>query len=77
MVLNVPKRQMLKFFPDSWLKKGRLNCASKQAITAAINVISKASEINKPTRLFLDEPITFLIPISFTRMADRAVDKFM
>jgi hypothetical protein len=40
------------------------------AITAAIKVISNASEINNAARLLRDEPTTFLIPISLTRVAE-------
>ena len=64
-------------FPASWLNNGNNSAAMPKASSSERKLTIIDSVRNCVMRLERDDPATFLIPTSFARLADRAVDKFI
>src|SRR5664279_3766466 len=64
-------------FPASWLNKGNNNAAIPMASSNERKLVNTDSVRNWAMRFDLKDPATFLIPTSFARLAERAVDRFM
>src|SRR6478735_12759422 len=64
-------------FAASWLNNGNNNAAIPMASSNEKKLVKTDSVRNCVMRSTRDEPATFLIPTSFARLAERAVDRFM
>src|SRR4030095_11933973 len=64
-------------FPASWLNNGNNSAAMPSASSSERKLTNTDSVRNWVIRLERNDPATFLIPTSFARFAERAVDKFI
>ena len=66
-----------RFCPDTLFNQGNVTYNKTKAMMIADHVSNIDSLKNCATNSFLLAPTTFLIPISFARNAERAVERFM
>src|SRR4051812_20473889 len=64
-------------FPASWLNRGISSRAIKIASIKEKKLIKTDSVKNCIMRCERNEPATFLMPTSFARLAERAVERFI
>ena len=63
--------------PERELNVGKNNAIKPMLSNKAINAVNVDSTRNCATNWDFEEPVTFLIPISFALLAERAVVRFM
>ena len=73
--LNIDPK--LIYFPDRELNMGRKAAINPMLSSRAKTAVSVDSIRNWDTSCNLEEPVTFLIPISFALLADLAVVRFI